>query len=60
MLSFEDIMKLNVHDFFKYVETIRYGYQDKFGRLHFTDDKDFAVQDYAFSPPEDIVKNNCG
>ena len=60
MASFEDIMGLEIPAFFRYVATIRYGYQDRAGQLHFTDDADFTVQDYAFSAPEDVVKNNCG
>ena len=60
MATFEDIMGLDIQAFFRYVATIRYGYQDKSGKLHFTDDEDFAVRDYAFSSPEEVVKNNCG
>ena len=60
MTSFEDVMSLNVADFFRYVETIRYGYQEKSGKLHFADEGNFTVQNYAFSSPEDVVKNNCG
>ena len=60
MAAFEDIMRLDIPSFFRYVATIRYGYQDKSGQLHFTDDADFTVRDYVFSSPEDVVKNNCG
>lgn len=60
MAAFEDIMELDVPEFFKYVGAIRYGYQDYSGQLHFADDEDFTVRDYAFSSPEDVVKNNCG
>ena len=59
MASFEDIMGLDIPSFFRSVATIRYGYQDRSGQLHFTDDADFTVQDYAFSAPEDVVQNNC-
>ncbi|MCH5169847.1 MAG: hypothetical protein J1F24_01035 [Oscillospiraceae bacterium] len=60
MAAFEDVMELDIQSFFRYIETIRYGYQDKSGHLHFTDDEDFTVRDYAFSSPEDVVENNCG
>lgn len=60
MPTFEDIMNLDVKEFFRYIETIRYGYREKSGKLHFTADEDFTVHDYAFSSPEEVVKNNCG
>lgn len=60
MPTFEEIMTLHITAFFRYIETVRYGYQDSSGKLHFTDDEDFTVQDYAFSSPEEVVKNNCG
>lgn len=60
MTAIEDIMKLDVEAFFQYIETIRYGYRDQSGQLHFPEDEDFAVREYAFSSPEDVVKNNCG
>lgn len=60
MATLEEVMNLDATAFFQYIKTIRYGYQDQFGKLHFTDDEDFAVQDYAFSSPADIVNNNCG
>ena len=59
MKTFEEIMQLDTVAFFQYVETIRYGYQDRSGQLHFAEDEDFTVQDYAFSSPEDVVRNNC-
>ena len=60
MTTIEEVMQLDIEAFFRYVETIRYGYRDQSGRLHFTQDEDFTVQDYAFSSPEDVVQNNCG
>ena len=60
MAIFEDIMELDITEFFRYVENIRYGYRDKSGQLHFADDEDWAVREYAFSSPKDVVKNNCG
>ena len=59
-MTYEDIMELGVTSFFKYVETIRYGYREQSGQLHFTDEGNFTVQNYAFSSPEDVVNNNCG
>lgn len=59
MATFEDVMELEITEFFQYVEKIRYGYQDKSGKLHFSSDEDFTVCEYAFSSPEDVVKNNC-
>ena len=60
MAAYVDVMELDTPAFFRYVATVRYGYQDKSGQLHFTDDADFTVRDYAFSSPENVVKNNCG
>ena len=60
MKTIEEVMKLDVNAFFQYVETIRYGYQDQSGQLHFAADEDFTVREYAFSSPEDVVQNDCG
>lgn len=54
-----NVMDLDIKRFFQYVKSIEYGYKDRFGKLHLANDKDFAVQDYSFSSPEEIVKNNC-
>lgn len=59
MTTVNEIMALDIEDFFQYVKCIQYGYQDRFGKLHLASDKDFAVVDYYFSSPEEIVKNNC-
>ena len=59
MATVNEIMALDIEDFFQYVKCIQYGYQDRFGKLHLASDKDFAVVDYYFSSPEEIVKNNC-
>lgn len=55
----EDIMRMDTDGFFQYVKSIRYGYKDRFGTLHFADNKDFTVQEYSFSSPDEIVQNNC-
>ena len=59
MAPLDSIVALNIEDFFRYVKSIRYGYKDRSGKLHFASDEGFTVQDYSFSSPEDIVKNNC-
>lgn len=59
MISLDSIVALNIEVFFRYVKSIRYGYKDQSGKLHFARDEGFAVQDYSFSSLEDIVKNNC-
>lgn len=58
-LMLDDIMVMDIERFFQYVKSIQYGYKDCFGNLHLAHDKDFTVQDYSFSSPEEIVKNNC-
>lgn len=60
MLTYDDVMEMDITAFFQYVESIRYGYHDPFGKLHFADDVDFKEHKYAFSSPRDVVKNNCG
>lgn len=57
--TLQRIMALDIRSFFHYVSSIPYGNQDRSGALHFSGDPDFTVQDYAFSSPEEIVKNNC-
>lgn len=58
MAALDSVIAMNTEDFFRYVKSIRYGYQDRSGRLHFIEDEDFAVQDYSFSSPEEIVNNS--
>lgn len=60
MMSLEDILNLESERFFEYVSSLRYGYCDKHGKIHLATDVDFTVNDYSFSSPETIVKNNCG
>ena len=55
----DDIMAMDIESFFQYVKSIRYGYKDQSGKLHFASGKDFTVRDYSFSSPEEIVENNC-
>ena len=59
MPSLDSVLAMNIEEFFRYVKSIQYGYKDRSGNLHISDDEDFAVQDYSFSSPEEIVKNNC-
>lgn len=57
--KFENIMAMEINCFFRYVKSIRYGYKDRSGKLHFAGDKDFIVREYSFSSPDEIVQNNC-
>lgn len=59
-MELNDVLAMEFHSFFDYVKTIRYGYLDSSGRLHFADEPDFTVADYVFSSPEEVVRNNCG
>lgn len=54
------ILSLEIRPFFDYVQTIRYGYQDRRGTLHLAEEPDFAIQDYIFSSPEEVIANSCG
>ena len=38
MKKYEDVMKLSPDEFFDYVASIRYGYKDLQGNLHFQDE----------------------
>lgn len=60
MITYDEAMNMDVESFFQYVGTIRYGYQDSSGALHFPADADFKAYEYAFSSPEDVVENHCG
>ena len=57
--KYTEIMKLSPDSFFAYVASIRYGYKDLQGNLHFQDEENFTVCEYAFSSVEEVVKNNC-
>ena len=59
MAALDEIMSLDIESFFGYVKSLRYGYQDQSGNIHLASDKDFAVKNYSFSSPEQIVNNNC-
>lgn len=54
------LMNLDIHKYFEYIQSIRYGYSDTRGKLHFPGDEDFHGHKYSFSHPCDILKNNCG
>lgn len=58
-VTIDNIMSMDTERFFQYVKSIPYGYKDCYGKLHFVTDRDFAVQGYSFSSPEEIIKNNC-
>ena len=55
-----EIYELDAFRFAEWVKTIRYGYMDADGKLHFEGDPDFAVQRYVFSSPEQVARNLCG
>jgi len=57
--KFTEIMMLSPDLFFSYVASIRYGYKDQQGNLHFQDEENFTVHDYSFSSSEEVVENNC-
>lgn len=58
MKTLADVMRLSPEDFFTYVASIRYGYKDRSGALHFQDDAGFAVKEYVLSSCEEVVTNN--
>ena len=53
-------MKKDIHSFFADIKTIRYGYMDVRGVLHFEEDADFKDHSYVFSSPADVIRNRCG
>ncbi len=57
--TLDHVLAMNIEDFFCYVKSIRYGYKDQVGNLHFSSDEDFTIHEYSFSSPEEVVKNNC-
>ena len=59
MKSLSEILQVSPEDFFAYVSTIRYGYKDRSGKLHFREDADFSDCNYVFSSCEEIVANHC-
>ena len=56
----KEIYGKNLFDFAELVKTIRYGYVDSDGKLHFAEDPDFKVHQYVFSSPKQVVRNKCG
>lgn len=59
-MQIDNIYQLDIFSFFDYIKSIKYGYQDASGNLHFIDDENFTVRDYVFSSPSEIVRNHCG
>lgn len=59
-MNLETVLALDILPFFDHIKSIRYGYQDICGKLHDADDADFAVHDYIFSSPEEVISNSCG
>lgn len=56
----EPIYRLSLQDFFAWIKSIRYGYKDQAGALHFAEDADFLAEPYAFSAPWEVAENRCG
>ena len=56
----EAVYRLNIYEFADLIKTIRYGYMDVNGELHFPEDPDFHMHQYVFSSPEQVLKNKCG
>jgi len=54
------IYELDVFRFVEWIKTIRYGYADTDGKLHFEGDSDFKEYRYVFSAPEQVAQNLCG
>lgn len=59
-MELNSVFSLELDSFFDHLKTIRYGYQDCCGKLHFEGDPDFGLHDYVFSAPEEVVRNSCG
>lgn len=64
MKNINDVLKLNIDSFFKFVHKIDYGYMDADGLIHrITPADDYAKLNsspYRFSSPKQVVENNCG
>lgn len=63
--SLDAVLGLEIHAFFRYIKTLRYGYRDTDGRIHVMNvSDDYGGEKerfpYAFSSPEEVVKDNCG
>lgn len=62
-MNLSTVLSLNLEDFFAYVKTIPYGYQDQTGGIHVLVEEgcfDPEAYPYAYSTPEEVVTNNCG
>lgn len=58
--TLDTIYQLPLQNFFAFLKTIRYGYKDQEGKLHFAGDDDFRKAPYGFSEPWEVVNNRCG
>ena len=56
----EAVYRPNIYEFADLINTIRYGYMDADGKLHFLEDPDFRVYQYVFSSPQQVLENKCG
>lgn len=59
-MEIDKIYSFDIFSFFDYIKTIKYGYKDAHGNLHFIDDEDWDMHDYVFSSPNEVIQNNCG
>ncbi len=59
-MTLDELYTLPLYAFCDFVKTIRYGYRDVKGGLHFADEANFTVKDYHFSLPEQVRSNRCG
>lgn len=58
----ENICDLELEDFFKYIEAnIKYGFVDKLGNKHYTEELDKLDIDsmYVLQSPEQVLDSNC-
>ena len=65
MNTLQQVLLLDIEEFFCYVKSIRYGYQDTERKIHIISLSDNYADmkergRYVFSSPEEVVKNNCG
>ena len=54
MKKYEDVMKLSPDEFFDYVASIRYGYKDLQGNLHFQDEDNFTCLLYTSDAADEL------
>lgn len=63
--SLDKVLQLEIHAFFDYIKTIRYGYRDREGCVHVMEvsDDDSKQEEcfaYVFSSPEEVTFGSVG